>query len=259
MNLQIAIQMFAADFLKIRKRIGNVLIALFLTCGPVIIYFVVRAAQHASNGLKYPPAGGTHGFDDGLRLLTLFFGPLAAILIGVDAGASDTAAGVFRDLVATGRSRLALFASRLPAALALTWLLTIVGYVLVLAGTYAFASSTPTPDASLVLKGFGFALLAVGVVAAVAVGLASLMGSRPGAITTFIAWQLVASPIISSISSLGRARRIILSQAIAHFGPVHFGDARSVTMPADTAAIVIAVWLAVFLALGAWRTRRVDA
>jgi ABC-type transport system involved in multi-copper enzyme maturation permease subunit len=258
-NLYIAFRMVAADFLKIRKRIGNVLVALFLACGPVVIFFVVRAAQHSSNGLKYPPAGGLHGFPTGVRLLSLFFGPIAAILIGVDAGTSDTGAGVFRDLVATGRSRLALFATRVPAALALVWLVTTAGYALVLAGTFAFASGTPTPDGALALKGFGFSLLAVAVVSAVAVGLASLMSSRPAAITTFIAWQLVASPIIANISSLGSSRRIILTQAIAHFSPVHIGEARPVQMPAVTAMLVIAVWLAVFLMLGAWRTRTMDA
>jgi ABC-type transport system involved in multi-copper enzyme maturation permease subunit len=258
-NLYIAAQMVAADFLKIRRRIGNLLVALFLACGPVIIFFIVRAVQHSSNGHTYPPAGGLHGFTNGVRVLSLFFGPIAAILIGVDAGTGDSSAGVFRDLVATGRSRLAVFATRVPAALALTWLVTTVGYGFVVAGTFAFASGTPTPDAALALKGFGFSLLAVGVVAAVAVGLASLMTSRPAAITTFIAWQLVASPIIASIGSLGNSRRIVLAQAIAHFSPVHIGDARSVHMPAGTAVIVIAVWLAVFLALGAWRTRTMDA
>jgi ABC-type transport system involved in multi-copper enzyme maturation permease subunit len=225
----------------------------------VIIFFVVRAVQHSSNGLKYPPAGGLHGFQDGVRLVSLFFGPIAGILIGVDAGTGDTSAGVFRDLVATGRSRLALFASRVPAALALTWLVITAGYAFVLAGTYAFKSGAPTPDAALVLKGYGFSLLAVGIVSAVAVGLASLMTSRPAAITTFIAWQLVASPIIAAIGSLGNSRRIVLTQAIAHFSPVHIGDARSVTMPAGTAVIVIVVWLAVFLTLGAWRARTMDA
>ncbi len=158
----------------------------------------------------------------------------------------------------TGRARVALFACRIPAALGLTWLVACAGYAIVLAGTYAFASGAAMPGAGLVLRGFGFSLLSTGVVSAVAVGLASLMTSRPAALTTFIAWQLVASPIIASISSLGSARRIVLSQAIAHFGPVHFGDARSVSMPAGTAVVVTALWLIVFISLGAWRTQTMD-
>ena len=34
-----------------------------------------------------------------------------------------------------------------------------------------------------------------------------------------IAWQIVASPLLSSIGSLGSARRLILSQAIAPLQP----------------------------------------
>jgi hypothetical protein len=166
---------------------------------------------------------------------------------------------VFRDLVATGRSRLALFASRVPAALALTWLVAIGGYALTLLGTFAFASGAPTPDATLIIKAFGFLLLAVGIVCAVAVGLASLLTSRPAALTTFIGWQLVASPIIAGITSLGDVRRIVLTQAIAQFSPVQIDGSRAVRMPAGTAIAVLAVWLAVALALGTWRTRTMDA
>ncbi len=259
MNLQVAVQMVAADFLKIRKRFGNVVVALLIAWGPLVIFFVVRAAQHSSNSAEYPPAGGLDGFSRSIRLLAIFFGPLAAILIGVDAGAGDASTGVFRDLVATGRSRLALFASRVPAALALTWLVAIGGYALALAGTFAFASGTPTPDGTLIIKALAFLLLAAGIVCAVAVGLASLMTSRPAALTTFIGWQLVASPIIASVSSLGDVRRLVLTQAIAHYSPVPIGGSRAVAMPASTAVAVLAGWLAISLALGAWRTRTIDA
>ena len=76
------------------------------------------------------------------------------------------------------------------------------------------------PAAALIFNGLLFVLLATGVLCVVAVGFASLTTSRAGAIVTLIAWQIVASPLLSSISSLGSARRLILSQAIAHFSPV---------------------------------------
>ena len=86
------------------------------------IFFIVRAIQHSSTPAEHGPAGGIDRLHRRrCALLALFFGPLAAILIGVEAGAGDASAGVFRDLVVTGRSRLALFASRVPAALALCW------------------------------------------------------------------------------------------------------------------------------------------
>jgi ABC-type transport system involved in multi-copper enzyme maturation permease subunit len=257
----IAMRMFDADLLKLRKKRGTLIWVLVLALLPLIVLFAVKAIQHSSNALKYEPAGGIAGFTDGLRLLCLFFGPLAAILIGVEAGTGDASAGVFRDLVVTGRSRLALFASRVPAALAVCWSVMITGYVLVLLGSFAFASNLPTPDTALVLNGLGFALLSTGVVCAVAVGFASLTTSKPAAITVLIGWQLVASPLIANISSLGSARDGVLSQALAHFSPVHVGGGRgaTVTMSLGAGLAVVVAWLAVFLALGAWRTRTMDA
>jgi ABC-type transport system involved in multi-copper enzyme maturation permease subunit len=256
----IALRMFDADLLKLRKKRGTLIWVIVLALAPVIILFTVKAIQHSSNPVKYEPAGGTPGFTDGVRLLCLFFGPLAAVLIGVEAGTGDSSAGVFRDLIVTGRSRVALFASRVPAALAVCWTVMVVGYGLVLLGSFAFASNLPTPDSALVLNGLGFTLLSTGVVCVVAVGFASLATSKPAAITALIGWQLVASPLIANISSLGKGRDAILSQAIDHFSPVHVGDrGASVTMGQGTALLVLALWLAAFLALGAWRTRTMDS
>jgi ABC-type transport system involved in multi-copper enzyme maturation permease subunit len=257
----IAAQMIDADLLKLRKKRGTLIWVLVLALLPVIVLFTVKVVQHSSNSLRYEPAGGHPGFTDGVRLLCLFFGPLAAILVGVEAGTGDASAGVFRDMVVTGRSRVALFASRVPAALALCWGVMILGYAIVLLGTFAFAGGLPTPDAALVLNGFGFTLLSSGVICAVAVGFASLTTSKPASITALIGWQLVASPLIANISSLGSARSAVLTQAISHFSPVHFdgGRGETVTMSQGTGLIVLVLWLAVFLGLGAWRTRRMDA
>jgi ABC-type transport system involved in multi-copper enzyme maturation permease subunit len=260
MNATIAAQMTGADFLKLRKKRGTVIWALALAVLPLVIFFIVRAAQHSSNPIKYEPAGGLSGYTDGLRIIALFFGPLAAIMIGTDAGAADVTSGVFRDLVVTGRSRLALFATRVPAALALTWLVVAFSYAVLVIGTYAFASNAPTPNASLLLNGLAFSGMTTGVICVIAVGFASLTASRAAALTALIGWHLVASPILAGISSLGDSRKVLLSQAMAHFSPVHLGDrSSSVTMAAGTAVVVLVAWVAAFLALGAWRTRTMDA
>jgi ABC-type transport system involved in multi-copper enzyme maturation permease subunit len=260
----LAAQMVGADFLKLRKRRGTIVWSLVLTLAPLLIYFIVSAAQHSSNPAEHGPAGGLNGFQDGLRILAVIFGPLAAILIGTDAGAGDASAGVFRDLVVTGRSRIALFASRVPAAVGFTWLVAIVGYAVLAIGVYVFADSSPTPSASAMFNGLGFTLLSTGVIAAVAVGFSSLTASKPGALVVLIGWQLIASPILTNISSLGSARELVLREAVNHFSPVGLGDghgpgSQTVTLSTGTAVIVIAAWLAVFLALGAWRTRTMDA
>jgi ABC-type transport system involved in multi-copper enzyme maturation permease subunit len=260
-NATVAAQMTSADVLKLRKKRGTLIWALVLALGPVLIYFVVAALQHSSDPQHHGPPGGTANFSDGLRVVALFFGPLAALLIGVEAGTGDASAGVFRDLVVTGRSRVALFASRVPAALAVTFSVMGAAYVLLLLGTFAFASNLPTPDGSLILNALGFTLLATGMMCVVAVGFASLINSKPGAIIALIAWLVVASPLIANIGSLGSARDGLLSQALAHYSPVHTDGGRgaTVTMSGGVALIVLVAWLAVFLGLGAWRTRRMDA
>jgi hypothetical protein len=72
---------------------------------------------------------------------------------------------------------------------------------------------------------------------------------------------VIASPLISSISSLGSGRNFVLTQALAHFGPAGIKDGRGteVVMAGGTALAVIVAWLVVFLALGAWRTSTMDA
>ncbi len=257
----IALRMAGADFLKIRKKRSTLIWALVLSLLPIVIFYAVKAVEHASNSSD-EPAGGISSFHDGLRLLGgLFFGPLVAILIGVEAGTGDSSAGVFRDLVVTGRSRLLLFATRVPAAVLLCWAVIITGYALVVLGTFVFAGGLPTPSGSLILNGFGFLLLSAGVLCAVAVGFASLITSKPGAIIALIAWQIIASPLISSITSLGSARDFVLTQGLSHFSPLAVADghAANITMSGGTALLVIILWLAVFLGLGAWRTRTMDA
>jgi ABC-type transport system involved in multi-copper enzyme maturation permease subunit len=260
MSATVAVQMVGADLLKARKKRGTLVWSLVLTVAPLLVYFIVSAAQHSSNPLDHPPAGGLRGYQDAVRLLAVFFGPLGAILIATDAGAGDASAGVFRDLVVTGRSRIALFAARVPAAIVLSWAVAMVGYAVLAIGTYAFADGQPTPAGGTVVNGLGFTLLSIAVIATLAVGLSSLTASKPPALVALIGWQLIASPILTNISSLGSARELVVREAIDHFSPVYLGDGGGrVTMSTGTALIVMVLWLAVFGALGAWRTRTMDA
>src|ERR1051326_1051066 len=90
-------QMIGAEFLKLRKRRGVLAWALVLACGSVLLFTGDRAIQHASNPLN-APAGGVHGFMQSLQILGFFMAPLAAIMIGAEAGSSDRANGVSRAL-----------------------------------------------------------------------------------------------------------------------------------------------------------------
>src|SRR6202042_2628809 len=97
-------------------------------------------------------------------------GALTAMLIGSEAGTADIASGVFRDLVATGRSRTVLFLVRAPAAVLVTLALTLTGFLIAIAGSFLLADGLPTPGLSLILQSAGWVVLANSIVAVLAVG-----------------------------------------------------------------------------------------
>src|SRR5581483_4041379 len=185
-------QMVAAELLKLWRKRSMMALAAFFTVGVVLIYFGVAAIEHAVDPAGNGPAGGLRNFDRATVDLSIFFGALGAILVGTEAGTTDLASGVFRDLVVTGRSRLWLFAVRLPAALIVTLAFGLAAVGLSLGASYAFAGGLPTPGASFAIDAVLWVLGAEALLCAVAVGLGSLTGSRPATLVTLIGWQVIA-------------------------------------------------------------------
>jgi hypothetical protein len=256
MTLTIARQMFSAEVLKLRRQRPLMAFAGLLTIGVVVIFMGYLQIRHASNP-QYAPAGGLDGFQNLLRALGIFFGGLAAILIGTEAGTADLSSGVFRDLVATGRGRLALFAVRAPAAIAVTLAFSAAAFLIGLLATFLFAGGGPTPSLSLVLQGAGWIALANSILAALAVGVGSVTGSRAVTLTAVIGWQTIATTIILNTSSLGSVRNLLLTSALGETVPV--GANAGVAMSTATAVIVLAGWAVVPALVGAWRTKVRDA
>lgn len=254
-DLTLARRMSGAEFLMLRKKRSLLAWSALLAVGTVVIYYVWVALHHQTGE---PAVGGMHGFERGSEILGIFMGPLAAVLIGAEAGAGDSTAGVFRDLVVTGRSRTALFFARLPGALAVCTLVVTVGYLVLLAFTYALAGSDPTPSLSIALEGYGWAVLVNGIVCLVALGLASLTLSRPATITALIGLELVASPVLLQNHSLGNVRKALLDASVLKLAPALSDGAPVLAESVAVVLIVIAAWVGAALTLGAWRTRRVD-
>lgn len=257
MSAKVAAQMIGADLLKLRKRRGMLAWALLLALFSQVVFFGVRALTQSSDS-SGGPVGGLDGFRHGIDLLCFFAAPLAAVLIGTEAGAGDSAAGVFRDLVVTGRSRLALFATRAPAALLIVLALTTAGFGLVCVATFAFAEGGPTPDASAIVWGWLFALLANGLLCVVAVGLATLLDSKPATITTLIGWQLVLSPILVGVKSLKSVREALLDAPLLHIDPAGAGGDVRIGMSLAAIVATLVLWPLIATALGAWRARTMD-
>ena len=105
-----------AETLKLRKRRGLLVTVTLLTIVPQVIAYGVLVILHAANPDHHGPAGGVANLGGAISALILL-GSVAAIIVGAAAGADDLNAGVFRELVVTGRSRLALFGARIPGGL----------------------------------------------------------------------------------------------------------------------------------------------
>jgi hypothetical protein len=258
-NLTIARQMVSADLLRLRKKRGFIALVLLAVIAPIVIATGYNVIQHASDPVAHGPVGGLHYFTRLLDLLGVFMGPVAAILIGAEAGAGDLSAGVFRDNVLTGRSRTALFLARIPAALAVCLTVTALGFAIGLAATFGFAGGLPTPSATLILESVAWLALANSVICVIAIGVASLTGSRPGTITALIGWQLVLSPLLVQSTSLGSIRNGLLDGVMLFLKPGPSSGAPTITMSVSVALLVLAAWALALPLLGAWRTRTRDA
>jgi hypothetical protein len=73
------------------------------------------------------PAGAPNAFATAGTLMDEF-GFIAAVALGATAGAADLSDGMFRHLVITGRSRLALYLARIPAGLSILLSLAAAGF-----------------------------------------------------------------------------------------------------------------------------------
>jgi hypothetical protein len=104
--------------LEIRKRRGLIITLAVLTIAPTVLIYGLRLLFHVVDPHSYGLAGSPGLFSQ-LTNLTAEFGFIAAAALGAAAGTTDLSDGMFRHLVITGRSRLALYLARIPAGLAI--------------------------------------------------------------------------------------------------------------------------------------------
>jgi len=251
-----------ADLLKLRRNRGILFTSAALTIGVMVVAFTVLEVVHLVNPAHHGPAGGVSNLADSAGALAMI-GSVAAVLIGAAAGAGDLGSGVFRELVVTGRSRIALFAARVPGGLGLLVPLVGIAVGIEAAATVGLAGSLAAPSADLLAKTAVWVLFDIGFYFVVALGLASVLGSRAQTIAILLAWRLAITPILLSISVLGAGRDFLPQAAFEQLAPGGIAgsvkQAGSVSMTSGTAVVVLLAWTAVALALGAWRTATRDA
>jgi hypothetical protein len=135
--------------LEIRKRRGLVITAAVLIVAPTVLIYGLRLLFHAVDPHGYGLAGDPSIFSQ-LSNLMAEFGFIAAAALGAAAGTTDLTDGVFRQLVITGRSRLALYLARIPAGLAITIPLVALAFAM---NCLVTSYESPPPPTSVILYG----------------------------------------------------------------------------------------------------------
>jgi hypothetical protein len=123
--------MIMTRFMELRKRRGLMIALLAVNIGIPTIFLSVRVIAHAVAPHSYGPAGGYDIFESLVAGVMYIFGFIVAATLGCTAGSVDLTEGVFRHLVVTGRSRLALYFARIPAGLMIIVPIVAVGVIVV--------------------------------------------------------------------------------------------------------------------------------
>jgi hypothetical protein len=256
-------RMIGAEILKLRRHRTTMLTAATLSIGITVLYFLVIISR-SNNTISADKA-----LSSGSALLSMYFGSFSAILIGTTAGTLDLTSGVFRDLVATGRSRTTLFAVRIPAAVAVALAFNLAGFAVTVAG--ALACGGDNPGLGLFIRYAGWVALSTAVLTVLSVGVASLTGSRSLTLTAIIGWQTAATTLLFGAEFLGPLRQGLLSVALSHLRPGPAVGTRDLPgssnalpglvlpMSTSVALLVLLAWMVIPPLAGARRIQTQDA
>ena len=129
--------------LEIRKRRGLMITMVVLIVVPTVLLYGLRLLFHAVDPHSYGPAGDPGLFSQVSNLIAEF-GFIAAAALGAAAGTTDLSDGMFRHLVITGRSRVALYLARIPAGLAVIVPLVALAFTMTCLVTSYEGSPPPT-------------------------------------------------------------------------------------------------------------------
>jgi hypothetical protein len=250
------LRLVGAELLKLRKRRGLVVATIALTVVPMILGYAVLSVLHATDPVEYGPAGGIENFRPSIDLLGQLVA-VAAILIGVTAGTGDLRAGVFRELVITGRPRLALFAARVPGGLALLLPVVATAFATAAAASVVLAQSLPAPNTRLMVLSGAWIVLFAATTYVLALGVSSVVGASGPSIGILLGWALVFAPLLLQVQNLGTFGDLLPGAAVMALSPAALES--PVSMSGTTAGMGLVLWTLLPLAAGAWRTSTRDA
>jgi hypothetical protein len=270
-----SVPLIGAKILELRKRRVLMAVTAAFTVGLPVTVYGIRIACHLSDPARYGPAGAPGAFATTGTLMAEF-GFIAAAALGATAGTDDLTDGMFRQLVITGRSRVALYLARVPAGLAILLSLAAAGCAVAALVTGFLGSphppGAPAPSAGAMAAAGLWLELYLVIGFTVGLGLAAAMGQRTVPVVLLIAGEIIITPALAdhALPHLVNAERLVVGIAMDQLKPaalaggVHVGPTGGVglvlpPMPGWAVAAVIAGWLGGWLAIGGWRMAARDA
>ena len=265
-----------AKMLELRRRRVLMAVAVAFTVALPVILYGIRLIYHLSDPARYAPAGAPNIFATAGTVMDEF-GFIIAIALGATAGTSDLTDGMFRHLVITGRSRVALYLARIPAGLAILASLAAVGFTVVclvtaFLGSPEPASATVISAGDMIRSGLWLELdLMIGFT--VGLGLGSLMGQRTVPIILLVVLQIIITPPLAdhALPPFINGERLIVGVAMDQLKPAALVGGTTIgpgggphelhlpPMPTWAMITVIAGWIVGWSIIGAWKMATRDA
>jgi hypothetical protein len=271
-----SVPLIGAKILELRKRRALMIVTLAFTVVLPVVFYLIRLLFHLSDPARYAPAGAPNAFATIVVLLDEF-GFIVAVTLGTTAGTSDLTDGMFRHLVITGRSRLALYLARIPAGLSILLSLAAAGFTvacLVTAfGGHPLAAGAVTPPAGAMVRAGLWLELDLVVGFTVGLGLGSLMGQRTVPVILLIVLDIIITPVLAGhvLPYFLDGERLVVGVAMDQLKPAVLaggnrvgpgsggGAPRLPLMPTWAMISVIAGWIIGWGGIGAWRMATRDA
>jgi hypothetical protein len=125
--------MITTKAMELRRRRGLMTALIVVYIGIPALFLGIRLLLHAFAPRTNQPAGNYVIFAVLVAGVLGTIGFIVAATAGCTAGSRDLTEGMFRHLVVTGRSRLALYLARIPAGLAVVMSVAAIGYTLICA------------------------------------------------------------------------------------------------------------------------------
>lgn len=263
--------LISARFLELRRRRLLTSLTAAFTIGLPVLFYGIRLAYHLSDPARYAPAGAPNAFATACTLMDEF-GFIIAVALGATAGTADLTDGMFRHLVITGRSRLALYLARIPAGLSILLSLAAVGITVACLVT-AFLGR-PVPAGAIIpspgaMAEVGLWLeLDLTIAFTVGLGLGSLLGQRTVPVVLLVLLEIILTPALAdhALPHVINGERLVVGVAMDQLKPAALAGGITVRpggggprelhlppMPTWAMITVIAGWIIGWSVIGAWK------